>query len=70
MKDLDEETMMNEENKVDMEEGEEMELKKIDLQIIVSICERKEAHSIPKKHIQLMKSTLLKSKHKEKVVAT
>jgi hypothetical protein len=69
MKDLDEETMTNEENKVDMEEGEEMELEKIDLQRIVSTCEIQEAHSIPNKHIQLLKSTLLKSKHKEKVVA-
>ena len=62
--------MTNEENKVDMEEGEEMEIEKIDLQSIATTYEGKESHSIPKKHIQLLKSTLLKSKHKEKVVAT
>jgi hypothetical protein len=55
-----------EERKIDQEDNEEMELEGLDLQSIVVSCERKEVHSIPKNQIQLLKSALLKSKHKEK----
>jgi hypothetical protein len=60
----------SEENKTDQEDNDEMELEGLDLQSIATTCARKEVHSIPENQIQLLKSTFLKSKHKDKAGST
>lgn len=70
IKDQEEEMKNSEKNKTDQEDNNEMELEGLDLQSIVAACARQEVHSIPENQIQLLKSTFLKSKHKDKAGST
>jgi len=57
-------------SKPDSDDLENMELKDIDLQSIVVACERKEEHSIIDNQINHMKTALIKSRNKEKLIAS